>query len=90
MQYSVNATRDGLGGQRLIDVLDVRWEITERSNAIDLPHEIRRGRVPRVTYGPLNTRPSPCFANVSFKVNPARLSRLIGPTVRANLAHCLF
>ncbi len=78
MQYSV-MQRAVASGQRLIDVLDVRVEITDAPDAVDLPHDMD-GAVEfrNVTFGynPAN----PVLKNVSFTVNPGETVALVGPT----------
>ena len=78
MQYSV-MQRAMASGQRLIDVLDVRVDIKDAPNAVDLPHDMDGAVEFRdVTFGynPAN----PVLKNVSFKVNPGETVALVGPT----------
>lgn len=78
MQYSV-MQRAMASGQRLIDVLDVRVEIKDAPNAVDLPHDMDGAVEFRdVTFGynPAN----PVLKNVSFTVNPGETVALVGPT----------
>ncbi|QXT40255.1 ABC transporter ATP-binding protein [Gymnodinialimonas ceratoperidinii] len=78
MQYSV-MQRAMASGQRLIDVLDVRVDIKDAEDAVDLPHETE-GAVEfrNVTFG--YNPAEPVLKNVSFKVNPGETVALVGPT----------
>lgn len=78
MQYSV-MQRAMASGQRLIDVLDVRVDIKDAEDAVDLPHDMDGAVEFRdVTFGynPAN----PVLKNVSFTVNPGETVALVGPT----------
>lgn len=78
MQYSV-MQRAMASGQRLIDVLDVRVDIKDAPDAIDLPHDMD-GRVEfrDVTFGYVPD--TPVLKSVSFTVNPGETVALVGPT----------
>lgn len=78
MQYSV-MQRAMASGQRLIDVLDVRVDISDKPDALDLPHDMDGSVEFRdVTFGynPAN----PVLKNVSFRVEPGQTVALVGPT----------
>lgn len=78
MQYSV-MQRAMASGQRLIDVLDVRVDISDAPDAVELSHDMD-GAVEfrNVTFG--YSPDAPVLKNVSFKVNPGETVALVGPT----------
>jgi len=67
--------------QRLIDVLDVRLEITDAANASYLPHEMDgRGRVPQMVPPSAYQHPaSPVLANRKLQSKPRQDVALSGP-----------
>jgi ATP-binding cassette, subfamily B, multidrug efflux pump len=78
MQYSV-MQRAMASGQRIAEVLDVKVDVADKPDAIELPRDMD-GSVEfrNVTFG---YRPGqPVLKNVSFKVNPGETVALVGPT----------
>lgn len=78
MQYSV-MQRAMASGQRLIDVLDVRVDIADAPDAVELSHNMVGAIEYRnVTFGYVPDLP--ILRNVSFTVNPGETVALVGPT----------
>lgn len=78
MQYSV-MQRAMASGQRIVEVLDVPVEITDKPDAIALSADMDGSvEFSDVTFG---YRPGqPILKKVSFKVNPGETVALVGPT----------
>jgi len=78
MQYSV-MQRAMASGSRLIEVLDVKIDITDAEGAQDLPADMD-GSVEfrNVSFGYAPSQP--VLKNVSFRVNPGETVALVGPT----------
>lgn len=78
MQYSV-MQRAMASGSRLIEVLDVKVDITDAEGAQDLPADMDGSVEFRdVTFGYAPSQP--VLKGVSFRVNPGETVALVGPT----------
>jgi ATP-binding cassette subfamily B multidrug efflux pump len=78
LQYSV-MQRAMASGHRIAEVLDIRVDIEDRPNAIDLsPATDGSVEFRNVTFGYRSGQP--VLKNVSFRVNPGETVALVGPT----------
>jgi ATP-binding cassette subfamily B protein len=78
MQYSV-MQRAMASGSRLIEVLDVKVDITDAKDATDLPHDMDGSVEFRdVTFG--YSPSNPVLRGVNFRVEPGETVALVGPT----------
>ncbi len=78
MQYSV-MQRAMASGSRLIEVLDVKVDITDAKDATDLPHDMDGSVEFRdVTFG--YSPSNPVLRGVNFRFEPGETVALVGPT----------
>jgi len=78
LQYSV-MQRAMASGQRIVEVLDVNVDITDKPNAVPLKADMDGSvEFKNVTFGYVPGQP--ILKNVSFKVNPGETVALVGPT----------
>ncbi|WP_417308298.1 ABC transporter ATP-binding protein [Devosia sp.] len=78
MQYSV-FQRAMSSGQRIIEVLDVPVDITDKPDAVELTSDMDGSvEFKNVTFG--YRKGQPVLRNVSFRVNPGETVAIVGPT----------
>ena len=78
LQYSV-MQRAMASGERIIEVLDVPVEITDKPDAVTLPEDMDGSvEFKNVTFGYVPGQP--ILKDVSFRVNPGETVALVGPT----------
>ncbi len=77
MQYSV-MQRAMASGNRIFEVMDVRVDVADKPDALDLKEIDGRIEFDHVTFGYEKDRP--ILTDISFTVNPGETVALVGPT----------